>query len=245
MSAVQGLFDLFNVGERARYVKEEEKIGDAMKENLKIQGAKTLRNVIVPNIVPGQYRQYKGFMDMAESARPKNGYDRIFKDIPYFDQFVGKKYDHFGKPINERWKFPGLYIEPTDGNTMYDIARRKGYLDKLKYFNSAQYQALEGSYALDDKLIENISRNQATYAGYIFDKYGLDKLDNLSKEEFKDEANSVFELAKDIAATNSLYANGMMSKENYNQNAYDLSFILKNNYGIKPSDLGLPSEYND
>lgn len=245
MSSVQGLFDLFNVGERARYVKDEEKIGDAMKENLKIQGAKTLRNIIVPNIVPGQYRQYKGFMDMAESARPKNGYDRIFKDIPYFDQFVDKKYDHFGKPINERWKFPGLYIEPTGGNTMYDIARRKGYLDKLKYFNSAQYQALEGPYALDDKLIENISKNQATYAGYIFDKYGLDKLDNLSKEEFKDEANSVFELAKDIAATNSLYANGLMSKENYNQNAYFLSIDLKEIYGIKPSDLGLPSEYND
>jgi hypothetical protein len=243
MSAIQGLVDLLNIGERSRVRKEGETLEKAAVENMKIQGTKALRNIVVPNIVPGQYRQYKGFMDMTESARPKTVYDRMFKDIPYFDQFVGKKYDHFGKPINERWKFPGLYTEPTEGNTFYDTARRKGYLKNLKYFNSASYQAPEGDYALDDNLIDKIAKLQASYAGFIFEQIGQDNLENMSKEEFRVKANGVFELAKDIAAINMLYGRGDMSKENFMGNAEGLSFELKETYGINPEDFGLSVKY--
>jgi len=243
MSAIQGLVDLLNIGERSRVRKEGETLEKAAVENMKIQGTKALRNIVVPNFVPGQYRQYKGFMDMTESARPKTVYDRMFKDIPYFDQFVGKKYDHFGKPINERWKFPGLYTEPTEGNTFYDTARRKGYLKNLKYFNSASYKAPEGDYALDDNLIDKIAKLQASYAGFIFEQVGQDNLENMSKEDFRVKANGVFELAKDIAAINMLYGRGDMSKQNFMGNAEGLSLELKETYGINPKVLGLPVEY--
>ncbi len=200
-SSIKGLADLLNIGtDKSISFKPNETLTDKAAEALKKSGSNIIRNLLVPNTIPQFYRHYKGFMDEQESAGITFT-DRLAKDIPFFDQFVNKKYDHFGQPIDSRWKIPGIYDERPSGNPLYDLCRDKRYIDNLTYFRDTKIVDYDGNeYELTEDQAKSISVKLSQNAGYEFnERFG--ELSELDNDVFRKEANEIFKRALDNAAS--------------------------------------------
>jgi hypothetical protein len=194
-SSIKGVSDLFNLGSnKDPQYGPEKNFEEKMIEAAKKSGAGFIRNLLLPNAIPQVYRQYKGFIDAQESSGITFT-DRLVKDIPFLDQFVNKKYDHFGQPIDSKWKIPGIYDERPSGNPLYDLCREKRYIDQLKYFRGSSVTDYDGNkYDLTEETSREVSLRMAQNAGVEFnERYG--ELSELDNEQFSKEANDIFKRA--------------------------------------------------
>ena len=193
-SSVSGLADLMNLGERGGFKKE--KTFDKISNTTKEFGAKTLRTLITPNFIPQTYRHYKGLF--GENETMADGFaETLAKDIPFADQFVDKRYDHFGRLINAKWNIPGIYNEPQKDDRIYQLMSDKKYIDKLRYFRQSSIEADNKQYPLTQEQTDSIDKLRAKYAGEHIERV-FNKLRNpkLSNDKFSDFMNQIFNEAQ-------------------------------------------------
>lgn len=187
-SSISGIADLLNLGERSGFKKEKTK--DKIYGTAEKFAAKTLRNLAVPNFIPQSYRHYKGFFDLDETSG-QGFLNTLGKDIPFADQFLDKKHDHFGQAIDGKWKIPGIYNEPQNDDPLYQLARDKKYIDKLRFFTQSKIEEDNKQYPLTQQQTENIDKLRDKYAGEQI-KRVYPNLKKLSNSDFADIMNSIY-----------------------------------------------------
>jgi len=194
-SSLSGISDILNFGERSQFSKQTTK--EKLSESATKLVAKSIRNLTTPNFIPQTYRHVKGVLDLEESTG-KGFLNVLAKDIPFADQFVDKKYDHFGKPINSRWKIPGIYNEPQNDDKQYQLAADKKYIDKLNYFRQTSVELANAEHPLTSDETELIGEKRARAAGVWAEKY-YNRLKTLDNAGYAKAMNTIFNEAKKAA----------------------------------------------
>lgn len=192
-AAVQGIVDLLNVGNQAIKWDDKTPTSEKAKQYAAKLGAKTLRNLIIPNYLPQLMRQKKGLTDEAETGG-RDFIQRLAKDVPFADQFSGQSEDHFGDKITQRFIIPSVWSEERPDNPLYAMAKDHDYLNRLKFYTDRTLFVNGKEVFLSTKQVDDINKLRNKIAGDEI-KLRYAALNEMDNETFRDVMNEIYNLA--------------------------------------------------